>query len=67
MRGCCCEACIEAPRLLRPAKTVGSYGRAAEYFDAQQLAKLREVGLDAQQQLSRTLLTVADARHFNMQ
>lgn len=45
MRGCCCEECIKAPRLLRPAKTVGSYGRVSEYFDEQQLAKLREVRL----------------------
>ena len=44
MRGCCCEACISAPRLLRPAMTDGSYGRVTEYFDAEQLARLREVG-----------------------
>jgi hypothetical protein len=43
MRGCCCKACISAPRLLRPAMTDGSYGRVTEYFDAEQLAKLREV------------------------
>ena len=25
-RGCCCESCMSAPRLLRPAKTSGHYG-----------------------------------------
>ncbi len=25
LRGCCCEACQTAPRLLRPAKTDGGY------------------------------------------
>lgn len=24
--GCCCSECLEAPRLLRPAKTAGQYG-----------------------------------------
>lgn len=43
MRGCCCEECIQAPRLLRPAKTAGSYGRVSAYFDKDQLDKLREV------------------------
>ena len=26
MRGCCCAACLEAPRLLRAPKTQGYYG-----------------------------------------
>ena len=26
LRGCCCEACVAAPRLLRPAKVAGYYG-----------------------------------------
>jgi hypothetical protein len=43
MQGCCCEACISAPRLLRPAKIDGGYGRVSQYFDAEQLDKLREV------------------------
>ena len=34
-RGCCCEACQDAPRLLRPAKTAGQYGNWAEYIDGQ--------------------------------
>lgn len=27
LNGCCCEACMDAPRLLRPAKTAGVSGR----------------------------------------
>lgn len=30
-RGCCCEACTDAPRLLRPAKTAGQYGNWSQY------------------------------------
>lgn len=29
--GCCCEGCMDAPRLLRPTKTKGTYGNWAEY------------------------------------
>jgi predicted sulfurtransferase len=31
LKGCCCEACITAPRLLRPMKTKGQYGNWTEY------------------------------------
>ena len=31
MRSCCCEECISAPRLLRPAKHGGYYLDAAAY------------------------------------
>ncbi|KAL4457423.1 hypothetical protein ABPG75_012288 [Micractinium tetrahymenae] len=30
-RGCCCESCMDAPRLLRPAKTKGTYGNWSDY------------------------------------
>lgn len=43
MRGCCCNECLDAPRLLRPTKTAGSYGRVSAYFDKEQLDKLRVV------------------------
>ena len=32
-KGCCCEACIDAPRLLRPAKPAGLYGNWSDYSD----------------------------------
>lgn len=35
-RGCCCEACQDAPRLLRPAKTAGLYGNWAHYADGEE-------------------------------
>jgi rhodanese-related sulfurtransferase len=43
LRGCCCEACVDAPRLLRPVKSAGLYGHwtqyvAGEEVDAQQKA-----------------------------
>jgi predicted sulfurtransferase len=31
LKGCCCEACITAPRLLRPVKTTGQYGNWTQY------------------------------------
>jgi len=31
LRGCCCEACMDAPRLLRPLKESGCYGSWTEY------------------------------------
>jgi predicted sulfurtransferase len=31
LKGCCCEACITAPRLLRPVKTKGQYGTWSQY------------------------------------
>ena len=31
LKGCCCEACIDAPRLLRPVKEQGLYGNWTEY------------------------------------
>jgi hypothetical protein len=31
LRGCCCEACVDAPRLLRPAKGAGLYGNWMQY------------------------------------
>lgn len=31
MAGCCCEVCMDAPRLLRPAKTAGQYGNWTQY------------------------------------
>lgn len=34
-KGCCCEACQEAPRLLRPAKTRGLYGNWSEYAEGE--------------------------------
>lgn len=52
MRGCCCEECINAPRLVRPLKTGGGYGRVSEYFTKEQLDKLHEVS-------SGTRLTVS--------
>jgi len=33
--GCCCEACMAAPRLLRPAKVSGQYGTWASTVDAE--------------------------------
>ena len=34
-RGCCCEACMSAPRLLRPAKAGGGhYGQWGNYAEA---------------------------------
>lgn len=52
MRGCCCEECIDAPRLVRPLKMAGGYGRVSEYFTKEQLDKLHEVS-------SGTRLTVS--------
>jgi predicted sulfurtransferase len=34
LRGCCCEDCVDAPRLLRPTKTAGLYGNWTQYIDA---------------------------------
>jgi len=31
LKGCCCEACITAPRLLRPMKMTGQYERWTQY------------------------------------
>jgi predicted sulfurtransferase len=31
LKGCCCEECISAPRLLRPVKTTGQYGNWTQY------------------------------------
>ena len=31
LSGCCCESCMDAPRLLRPAKTAGQYGNWTQY------------------------------------
>ena len=30
-RGCCCPECLDAPRLLRPVKTRGTYGNFSAY------------------------------------
>ncbi|KAK9818254.1 hypothetical protein WJX72_009661 [[Myrmecia] bisecta] len=32
-QGCCCTACVEAPRLLRPLKDQGYYGAWGNYSD----------------------------------
>lgn len=32
MRGCCCELCMDAPRLLRPIKPEGAYGQYGKMF-----------------------------------
>ena len=34
-RGCCCETCMDAPRLLRPLKTKGQYGNWTHYVDSE--------------------------------
>ena len=34
LKGCCCEACVTAPRLLRPAKVAGYYGTWASEAEA---------------------------------
>lgn len=34
-KGCCCEACQDAPRLLRPAKTAGQYGNWSAYVEGE--------------------------------
>lgn len=31
LKGCCCDACITAPRLLRPVKIKGQYGNWTQY------------------------------------
>ena len=35
--GCCCEECMDAPRLLRPMKTKGQYGNWTQYTDPNDL------------------------------
>lgn len=34
LKGCCCNECMKAPRLLRPMKTVGLYGNWTQYIDS---------------------------------
>lgn len=43
-KGCCCEACQEAPRLLRPAKTRGLYGNWSEYAEEEQGTQAMALG-----------------------
>eukprot|EP00891_Asterochloris_glomerata_P000295 jgi/Astpho2/295/e_gw1.00010.86.1_t len=44
LSGCCCEACMQAPRLLRPHKPQGYYGTYDQYlgFDSSQVIKLAQ-------------------------
>ncbi|MEW5300927.1 MAG: hypothetical protein WDW36_003818 [Sanguina aurantia] len=36
LRGCCCEACLSAPRLLRPQKTEGYYSAWESYAEGEE-------------------------------
>lgn len=44
LRSCCCEECVGAPRLLRPAKDAGYYGGLANYaIDSETQASIASV------------------------
>lgn len=40
LSGCCCESCVDAPRLLRPCKIRGHYGTWREYASEEDVASM---------------------------
>lgn len=38
LKGCCCQQCMDAPRLLRPIKSKGQYGNWTEYVSSDEEA-----------------------------
>lgn len=52
--GCCCEACMAAPRLLRPAKVEGGhYGNWGNYADRDEVAPLIATGRTREGRVAR--------------
>ncbi|EFJ51382.1 hypothetical protein VOLCADRAFT_103426 [Volvox carteri f. nagariensis] len=54
LNGCCCEACMEAPRLLRPAKVDGGhYGAWGNYADRDEVGPVISQGRTREGRVAR--------------
>jgi len=54
LAGCCCEACMQAPRLLRPAKTDGGfYGAWGNYAEGDALGTVMSSGRSREGRVAR--------------